>query len=135
MPLAELLLCGVGEGEALLPVHLPLCWALPGRQSVLGQAQFSLGVFRRWKHGQRGVSSHRRGAGNASSIIGARGRRRVRSVHLQVPLEGELRAGVGGEVTSFQQVGGYPCTLPPENWLARGPGQRSFHVKCSPIIL
>lgn len=67
------------------------------------------------EHSQREVSSHRRGAGNASSIIGAQGRRCMRSVHFQVPLEGELRAGVGGEMMSFQQVGGYPCTLPPEN--------------------
>lgn len=40
----ELLLCGVTKGKALLPVHFPLCWALPRRQSMLGQAQFSLGI-------------------------------------------------------------------------------------------
>lgn len=50
----------------------------------------------------------------------------MRSVHFQVPLEGELRAGVGGEMMSFQQVGGYPCTLPPEKWLARGPREVSI---------
>lgn len=68
---------------------------------MLGQAQFSLEIVRRWKHSQHDVSGHRRGAGNASSITGAQGRRCVRFVHFQVPLEGELRAGVGGEM-AFQ---------------------------------
>lgn len=102
MPSMELLLCGVTNGNALLPVHFPPCWALPRRQSMLDQAQFSLGIFRRWKQSQHEVSSHRRGAGNASSIIGAQERRCMRSVHFQEPLEGELRAGAGGGMMTFQ---------------------------------
>lgn len=62
---------------------------------MLGQAQFSLGIFRRWEQSQREVSSHRREAGNASSIIGAQGRRCMRFVHFQVLLEGELGWGEG----------------------------------------
>lgn len=96
MPFMELLLCGV-TGEMFLPAHFPPCWALPRRQSMLGQAQFSPEVFQRWKRrSQPEVSSHGRGAGSASSIMGAQKRRCVRLVHFQVPLEGEHRAR-GGE--------------------------------------
>lgn len=41
-------------------------------------------------------------AGNASSIIGAQGRRCMRFVHFQVPLEDELRAGIREGMMSFQ---------------------------------
>lgn len=99
----ELLLCGVTKGKLLLPIHFPTCWALPRRQNMLGQAQFSLRIFQRWKQSQPEVSSHRRGAGNASSIIGAQGRRCMRLIYFQVPLEeGEQRAGGGGGMVSFQ---------------------------------
>lgn len=70
---------------------------------MLGQAQFSLRIFQRWKQSQPEVSSHRRGAGNASSIIGAQGRRCMRLIYFRVPLEeGEQRAGGGGGMVSFQ---------------------------------
>lgn len=52
-------------------------------------------------------------AGNASSIIGAQGRRCMRFVHFQVPLEGELRAGVRGrdDVIPIGGVGRYVCVF------------------------
>lgn len=82
-PFVELLLCRVTKGKLLLPIHFPTCWALPRRQSMLGQAQFSLGIFQKWKRSQPEVSSYRRGAGNASSIIGAQGRRCMRLIYFR----------------------------------------------------
>lgn len=49
MLFVELLLCAVTKGKSLPPVHFPPCWALPRRQSMLGQAQLSLGIFQSWK--------------------------------------------------------------------------------------
>lgn len=111
-PFLELLLCGVTKGKVLLPVHFPLCWALPRRQGMLGQAQFSLGIFRRWKQSQREVSSHRREAGNASSIISAQGRRCMRFVTSRCLWKVSWGQGrddvipIGGQVS---------VSLPPEN--------------------
>lgn len=94
----ELLLYGVTKGKLLLPVHFPPRWHfLEGR----GCWVWPSGVWEYSRGGDNTVSlrspaTEEEQAG-ASSTVGGQGRRRVRLVRFQVPLEGEQRAGVGGE--------------------------------------